>query len=111
MRIAAAVLIVAFALPPIQPSLAQSWSGKRSWAEEKCRRYKRDFSEALRRWGPDGVGRDFVEGNRTFIEGGCRSDAKICPRSARERELVDVLTIRVVNEGMSSTFLPFGCGE
>jgi hypothetical protein len=110
MRIAAAVLIIA-ALPSVQPAQAQPPTAKRSWAEEKCRRYKRDFSEALRRWGPDGVGREFVDGNRAFIEGGCRSDVKICPRSARERELVDALTIRVVNEGMSSTFLPFGCGQ
>jgi hypothetical protein len=50
-----------------------------------------------------------VAGNEAFIHAGCRAARKICPRTARERELVDVLAIRVVNEGMSSTFLPFDC--
>ena len=109
-RVIVAVLIVAVALPSIQPGQAQPSRGKRSWTEEKCRRYKRDFAEALRRWGPAEVSRAFIEGNKAFIESGCESGVKVCPQSARERELVDVLTIRVVNEGMSSTFLPFACG-
>jgi hypothetical protein len=82
---------------------------KRSWAEEKCVRYQRDWGEALRRFGREGLSADFVTANQAFIGSGCLSLDKICPRSARERELADVLAIRVVNEGMSTTFLPFDC--
>jgi hypothetical protein len=53
----------------------------------------------------------FIDANQAFIDSGCESDAKICARSPRERELVDVFAIRVVNEGMSTTFLPFGCPD
>jgi hypothetical protein len=111
MRLAAAALIFSLALPSAQPSRAQQPTGKRSWAEEKCRRYKRDFFEALRRWGPADVTGAFIDANKAFIDSGCESEAKICPQTARERELVDVLAIRVVNEGMSTTFLPFACHE
>ena len=85
-------------------------SGVVTLSGEVNSQYKRDFAEALRRWGPAEVSRAFIEGNMAFIESGCESGVKVCPQSARERELVDVLTIRVVNEGMSSTFLPFACG-
>ena len=84
---------------------------KRSWTEEKCVRYTRDWSEALRRLGETGLSREFIEGNAAFIKRGCTGDDKVCPRSARDWQLVDALTILVVNQGMSSTFLPFFCGR
>jgi hypothetical protein len=82
---------------------------KRSWSEEKCLRYGRDWNEALRRFGPAGFSPEFLSGGAAFIRSGCERDAKVCPRTAKDRELVDVLAIRVVNEGMSTTFLPFDC--
>ena len=82
---------------------------KRSWSEEKCFRFTRDWSEALRRYGASGFSPEFLSGGAAFIHAGCDSLAKVCPRTAKDRELVDVLAIRVVNEGMSTTFLPFDC--
>jgi hypothetical protein len=108
-KIVFAVLMIAVVLP-IQPGLTQQSHSGRSWQAEKCFRYKRDFSEVLRRWGLTGVSREFIEGNDAFIAAGCDGGEKVCPRSARDRELIEVLTIRVVNEGMSSTFLPFAYG-
>jgi hypothetical protein len=70
---------------------------------------ERDWNEALRRYGPAGLSQEFLGGVATFIRSGCQSNAKVCPRTAKDRELVDVLAIRVVNEGMSTTFLPFDC--
>lgn len=103
--------LLAVALASAQPSRANQAAAKRTWAQEKCFRYKRDWAEALRRWGTDGLSPAFIDGDTAFIASGCESEAKICARSARERELVDILTIRVVNAGMSSTFLPFGCPD
>ena len=67
------------------------------------------WNEALRRYGPSGFSPEFLSGVAAFIRSGCESVAKVCPRTAKDRELVDVLAIRVVNEGMSTTFLPFDC--
>jgi hypothetical protein len=103
--------LIAAALASTQPGRADQAAGKRTWTQEKCFRYKRDWTEALRRWGTDGLSPAFLDGDIAFIDSGCESQAKICARSARELELVDVLTIRVVNAGMSSTFLPFGCPD
>ncbi len=84
-------------------------SANRSWSEEKCFRFTRDWNEALRRFGQTGFGAEFLDGGAAFVRSGCLSPEKICPRTPREREIVDVLAIRVVNEGMSTTFLPFSC--
>jgi hypothetical protein len=90
-------------------AMADAKPSQRSWPEEKCFRYQRDWREALRRYGPSGVGAEFLAANEAFIRSGCQSADKICPHNPRERELVDILAIRVVNEGMSTTFLPFNC--
>ncbi len=89
--------------------MAAAAEAKRSWSEEKCFRYARDWNEALRRYGPGGFSREFLSGNAAFIDLGCESVDKVCPLTAKDRELVDVMAIRVVNEGMSTTFLPFDC--
>ena len=91
------------------PVVADSAQVKRDWPREKCFRYGRDWNEGLRRYGRDGLSEDFVAGNTAFIGSGCLSSEKICPRSAKDRRLADALAIRVVNEGMSTTFLPFDC--
>ena len=91
------------------PAAADSAGGKRDWGQEKCFRYARDWNEALRRFGQDGLSAEFVAGNAAFIRSGCLSPDKVCPHAAKDRQLADVLALRVVNEGMSTTFLPFDC--
>jgi hypothetical protein len=81
----------------------------RDWQKEKCFRYTRDWNEALRRYGQDGLSAEFVAGNAAFIRSGCLNPDKVCPRAGKDRQFADVLAIRVVNEGMSTTFLPFDC--
>jgi hypothetical protein len=101
--LAAALLCALAARAPA----ADSAELKRDWPHEKCFRYGRDWSDALRRYGRDGLSAEFVAGNEAFVGSGCLSAEKICPRSAKDRQLADALAIRVVNEGMSTTFLPF----
>ncbi len=98
---AVSVVVGAAAADPAIPT--------RDWPQEKCFRYSRDWDEALRRYGRDGLSPTFLEGNAAFIRSGCQRPANICPQTAKERRLADALAIRVVNEGMSTTFLPFDC--
>ena len=102
-------LVATFMLLCAGAVVVNAAQAKRSWSEEKCFRYERDWNEALRRFGRAGVSTEFLGGVDAFVRSGCESLAKVCPRTAKDRELVDVLAIRVVNEGMSTTFLPFDC--
>ncbi len=88
---------------------ADSVEPKRNWPQEKCFRYARDWNEALSRYGRNGFSPEFLRGNAGFIQAGCRRLHPVCPSTAKDRELADALAIRVVNEGMSTTFLPFDC--
>lgn len=105
-RALAAGVLAAFAGGP---AAADAPAPKRNWPEEKCFRYARDWHEALRRYGQNGLSVEFVAGNAAFIQSGCLNPDKVCPRAAKDRRFADVLAIRVVNEGMSTTFLPFDC--
>ena len=102
-------LVGALAMLCAVAGVGSAAEAKRSWSEEKCFRYARDWSEALRRYGTAGFSAEFLAGNAAFIRSGCESRDKVCPSNAKDRELVDVMAIRVVNEGMSTTFVPFGC--
>ena len=80
-----------------------------SWPEEKCARYRKAWTEALARQGQKGLGKAFLESHRAFLDSGCTGRADVCPRSAEELNLANILTIRAMNAGMASTFLPFAC--
>jgi hypothetical protein len=91
------------------PAAADTPAPNRKWQKEKCSRYARDWNEAVRRYGERGLSAEFVAGNAAFIRSGCLSPDKVCPHAGKDRQFADVLAIRVVNEGMSPTLLPFDC--
>lgn len=105
MRSLRAPALAALALLALSPAQAQT----RSWTEEKCVRYEVAWREALRRYGEAGLSREFLDRHNAFVAGGCTGTRDVCPRSERELELANVLTIRAMNAGTASTFLPFAC--
>ena len=79
--------------------------------EQKCAIYVRAFDDAVGMVEPEGLSAEFLAQNEAFIAGGCTDYIRICPTSAQEYRLVDILTLMTMNEGMASTFVPFGCPQ
>lgn len=107
-RIMTAVLVAAAFSGGALPALAQVPRAE-NWTVEKCDRYKKAWTDALERFGRKGLGAEFIERHEAFLAGGCTDQADVCPRSKEELDLANVLVIRAMNAGMSSTFLPFAC--
>lgn len=105
--LAAAATLLALALAEL-PARAQEGAAP-SWSEAKCERYRAAWADALTRRGRQGLGRDFVARHEAFLASGCTARADVCPRSAEEFALADILTIAAMNAGTASTFLPFAC--
>jgi hypothetical protein len=84
-------------------------SSSQSWSEVKCTRYKKAWSEAVSRRGKRGLGQDFLDRHEAFLASGCTARADVCPRSAEELDLANVMVISAMNAGTASTFLPFSC--
>lgn len=80
-----------------------------SWSEEKCRRYKSLWGQALARRGTRGLGPEFMERHQAFMDSGCTARADVCPRSAEELDLANIMVMAAMNAGTASTFLPFAC--
>jgi len=106
-RLAAAAGLACILMAAAAP--ARAAGPQAGWAAAKCDRYRQAFDDAVRRWGTEGLGADFLDGHRRFVAGGCRGPADICPRPGRETELANILTVRAMNAGMASTFLPWTC--
>jgi hypothetical protein len=106
-----AALATLLALSParaVTPPAAQEGRAQ-SWSEVKCERYRKAWTEALARRGTQGLGPDFIARHEAFLATGCTAKADVCPRSAEELDLANVLTILAMNAGTASTFLPFAC--
>lgn len=82
---------------------------RRQWTLEKCERYKAAWLTLIGRRGTGGLGALFLESHDAFIASGCTRQADVCPRSATELEVANVMVIAAMNAGAASTFPPFAC--
>ena len=80
-----------------------------SLAAEKCALYESAARDAISLQGPEGLRVMFLTENQKFIDGGCVTRVKICPMTGEEWQLAETLLNMMINEGMASTFVPFGC--
>lgn len=96
------VLAAVLAAFVVQPAAAQGP------ADEKCGRYGRAWAEAVRQQGTEGLSPGFLAAHEAFLASGCRRRA-VCPRSAAEVAMADLMTIAAVNGRLAGTFLPFRC--
>lgn len=79
------------------------------WTLRKCALYAQATEDALAALGREGLSPRFIEENQAFIASGCVAPARICAKTAQDYALADLLTMMTMNEGMASTFVPFGC--
>lgn len=107
--LAASLALPLVFLASVAPDALAQNRQRRSWAEEKCERYKEAWSEVVSRRGARGLGPAFLGSHDAFLRSGCTATGDVCPRSDEEIETANVLTIAAMNAGMASTFLPFAC--
>ncbi len=106
---AALAAFLAFA-PASGASLAATQKRQpQSWPEVKCARYKKAWTEAIARRGTQGLGREFLDRHEAFLASGCTERPEVCPRSAEELDLANIMVIAAMNAGTASTFPPFSC--
>jgi hypothetical protein len=82
-----------------------------AWSIVKCARYSDAWVEALRRQGADGIGTEFLARHDAFLASGCTARAEVCPRTAEEFALANIMIAQAMNAGTASTFPPFTCRE
>lgn len=92
-----------------EASAAPAQKSSQSWREMKCARYKKAWSEAVARRGTQGLGQKFLGAHASFLASGCTEAANVCPRSAEELDLANMMVVAAMNAGTASTFPPFAC--
>ncbi|MBA1154824.1 hypothetical protein [Microvirga mediterraneensis] len=100
--------IVTFLACFAEPSVAQEPQGQ-SWPEVKCARYRKAWSDALAHRGMKGLSQEFVARHDDFLASGCTAKGDVCPRSAEELDLANMMVVAAMNAGTASTFPPFAC--
>lgn len=103
-------ILAAMALGGATPGVGQATdTATVDWPAQKCTLYESAVKDAITLQGLEGLTMDFLTKNQVFIDNGCVDKAKICPMTDEEWKLADLLTKMTMNEGMASTFVPFGC--
>lgn len=105
---AIAVWLAYIAASSVSPLVAQD-PQPQSWPEVKCSRYKKAWSDALAHRGTKGLGQEFLDRHEAFIASGCMRQGNVCPRSAEELDLANMMVVAAMNAGTASTFPPFAC--
>lgn len=106
--LAAATLLAYIAIIGTAPA-EQTETRPPSWRDVKCDRYRQAWAEVRARYGIQGLGLAFLERHDAFMASGCTAGRDVCPRTGREMELANILTVAAMNAGTASTFLPFAC--
>ncbi|MBL0403653.1 hypothetical protein JKG68_06720 [Microvirga aerilata] len=105
-----ALVVFLVGLPAGESSRAVAQQGRpQSWPEVKCARYAKAWSDALARQGAQGLGQEFLDRHEAFLASGCTTRGDVCPRSAEELELANMMVVAAMNAGTASTFPPFAC--
>ena len=108
-RLLTSVIAIATLLASnVAPTMAQTLQSQ-SWPEVKCARYKKAWSDALAHRGTKGLGQEFLDRHEAFIASGCTTQGDVCPRSAEELDLANMMVVAAMNAGTASTFPPFAC--
>lgn len=81
------------------------------WAAEKCALYGRAWSYLTAEGGDARLSSGFASGNRRFIDSGCTDRTPVCPTTEEDLKAADTLTLMIVMEGATGSFLPFGCAK
>jgi hypothetical protein len=105
----APALICLWAVLLVGGAHAQPQLSSRPWSVEKCSHYKAAWSDYLLRTSGRGLSTEFMAAHQAFIDSGCLDGRDVCPRSTDEFAAANAMTIRAMNAGMASTFLPFAC--
>ena len=101
-------LAAGFVLGATTPGLVQP-APPENWPAIKCERYTKAYAEALAKFGRKGLGQAFLDSHEAFLASGCSIKGEVCPHSAEELNLANVMVIMGMNQGMASTFMPFAC--
>lgn len=91
------------------PAAAQQTLDRQALTAVRCAHYAKAWRDIVAKRGTAGLSAEFIARHDAFIANGCSQQPDVCPRSAAELEIANVMTIVAMNDGTASTFLPFGC--
>ncbi len=103
-RLIAAILGGLIGLP-LGADAQDGWSGR------KCDLYANAWRDVLATRDLRDVSAGFIARHQAFVDGGCPGTTRICLQNPADIALADLLTVLSMNEGMASTFVPFGCPD
>ena len=95
--------------PGSHVALAQHTLDREALTAVRCAHYDKAWRDIVAKRGTAGLSAEFVARHDAFIANGCSQKPDVCPRSAAELEIANIMTIVAMNDGTASTFLPFGC--
>lgn len=104
------IMLISVVLP-IGLSLTHSNAQSASWRETKCALYQTHRDELRSKVPANTFSAAFDQQEAAFVASGCTERVYACPHSKAELDYANLMSVVMMNEGTTGSFLPFGCQE
>lgn len=115
--LALAVFAGALTAGQAQAAGNQNPAASPSWSEKKCQlftQYSSQYAGQAQGSGDENtacLSKDFLKSQDEFIASGCVARIHVCPTTPAELDYANRISLLMMNEGATGSFLPFLCDD
>ncbi|WP_339781683.1 hypothetical protein [uncultured Thalassospira sp.] len=104
-----AVVVTSYGQMTYGAQASQNSTAPLSWAAKKCQLFTRFSLDEAKNNGD--LGKAFLARQDQFIQSGCVARIHVCPTSQSELDYANRMSIFMINQGATGSFLPFLCDQ
>ena len=104
------VMLATF-ITPIGLAITESHAQNANWRATKCALYQTHRDDIRAQMPANATSTAFDDQEDEFVASGCTARAYVCPQNRAELEYANLMSVVMMNEGATGSFLPFACKE
>jgi len=82
---------------------------EQSWSQRKCQFYQSFRDQLQTSQDKSELGEEFLKSEDAFVASGCTGRIHVCPTTEAELDYANKMSLRMMNEGATGSFLPYSC--
>lgn len=105
----AAVLVAPMLLCADEARADEARADEPSWSQRKCQFYQSFRDQLQTSRDKSELGEEFLKSEDAFVASGCTGRIHVCPTTEAELDYANKMSLRMMNEGATGSFLPYSC--
>ena len=102
-------LLAAVLVAPMLLCADEARAEEQSWSQRKCQFYQSFRDQLQTSQDKSELGEEFLKSEDAFVASGCTGRIHVCPTTEAELDYANKMSLRMMNEGATGSFLPYSC--